>query len=93
VDFDDATFDSSAVSFDNPHHVAIVIHKYRRRLGLADGETEYAELEQRLAEGPVITVPSITLEGDTNGAPHPEPAAYAAKFSGTYSHRTIEGGA
>ena len=82
--FDDATFDRTAASFDNPDHVAIVIHNYRWRLGLADGEPEYAELEQRLAEGPLITVPTITLEGDANGAPHPEPAAYAAKFSGPY---------
>jgi pimeloyl-ACP methyl ester carboxylesterase len=90
--FDDATFDRSAASFDNPDHVAIVIHNYRWRLGLADGEAEYAELEQRLAEAPVVTVPTITLEGDANGAPHPDPSAYAAKFSGPYSHRTIEGG-
>ena len=90
--FDDETFDRSAASFDNPDHVAIVIHNYRWRLGLADGEPEYAELEQRLAEGPLITVPTITLEGDANGAPHLESAAYAAKFSGPYSHRTIEGG-
>ena len=90
--FDDATFDRSAASFDNPDHVAIVIHNYRWRLGLAEGEPEYDELEQRLAEGPVIAVPTITLEGDANGAPHPEPDAYAAKFSGRYSHRTIEGG-
>jgi pimeloyl-ACP methyl ester carboxylesterase len=90
--FDDETFDRSAASFDNPDHVAIVIHNYRWRLGLADGEPEYAELEQRLAEGPLITVPTITLEGDANGAPHLEPAAYAAKFSGFYSHRTVEGG-
>jgi pimeloyl-ACP methyl ester carboxylesterase len=91
-DFDDATFERSAASFDNPDHVAIVIHNYRWRLGLADGEAEYEEMEQRLAEAPVIAVPAITLEGDANGAPHPEPAAYAAKFSGRYSHRTIEGG-
>jgi pimeloyl-ACP methyl ester carboxylesterase len=90
--FDDATFDRSAASFDNPDHVAIVTHNYRWRLGLAEGEPEYLELEKRLAEGPVITVPAITLEGDANGAPHPEPSAYAAKFSGPYSHRTIEGG-
>jgi len=90
--FDDATFDRSAVSFENPDHAAIVIHNYRWRLGLAEGETEYADLEQRLAEGPAITVPAITLEGDANGAPHPAPSAYAAKFSGEYSHRTIEGG-
>ena len=90
--FDDATFDRSAASFDNPDHVAIVTHNYRWRLGLADGEPEYLELEKRLADGPVIAVPAITLEGDANGAPHPEPRAYAAKFSGPYSHRTIEGG-
>jgi pimeloyl-ACP methyl ester carboxylesterase len=90
--FDDATFDRSAASFDNPDHVAIAIHNYRWRLGLADGEPQYDELEKRLTEGPVITVPAITLEGDANGAPHPEPSAYAAKFTGTYSHRTIEGG-
>jgi pimeloyl-ACP methyl ester carboxylesterase len=91
-DFDDATFERSAASFDNPDHVAIAIHNYRWRLGLAEGEAEYDELEKRLAEGPAITVPTITLEGDANGAPHPEPASYATKFSGTYSHRTIEGG-
>jgi pimeloyl-ACP methyl ester carboxylesterase len=90
--FDDAAFDRSAASFDNPDHVDIVIHNYRWRLGLADGEAEYDELEHRLAEGPDITVPTITLEGDANGAPHPDPSAYAEKFSGTYSHRTIEGG-
>jgi pimeloyl-ACP methyl ester carboxylesterase len=90
--FDDATFERSAASFDNPDHVAIVIHNYRWRLGLADGEAEYAELERRLAEGPAVGVPAITLEGDANGAPHPKPDAYAAKFRGPYSHRTIEGG-
>jgi pimeloyl-ACP methyl ester carboxylesterase len=86
------TFDRSAASFDNPDHVAIVIHNYRWRLGLAEGEPEYLELEKRLADRPVITVPTITLEGDANGAPHPEPSAYAEKFSGNYSHRTVEGG-
>ena len=91
-EFDDATFDRSAASFDNPDHVAIVIHNYRWRLGVAEGEAEYADLEQRLAEGPVITVPAITLEGDANGAPHPDPDSYASKFSGSHSHRTIEGG-
>ena len=90
--FDDATFDRSAASFDNPDHVAIVIHNYRWRLGLAEGEAEYDELEARLAEAPAIAVPAITLEGDANGAPHADPSAYAAKFSGPYSHRTIEGG-
>jgi pimeloyl-ACP methyl ester carboxylesterase len=91
-DFDDATFERSAASLDNPDHVAIAIHNYRWRLGLAEGEPQYDELEKRLAEGPVITVPTITLEGDANGAPHPEASAYTEKFSGPYSHRTIEGG-
>ena len=90
--FDDATFDRSAASFENPDHVDIVIHNYRWRLGLAEGEAEYAELENRLAEAPAIAVPAITLEGDANGAPHPEPSTYANKFTGRYSHRTIDGG-
>ena len=90
--FDDATFERSAASLDNPDHVAIVIHNYRWRLGLTDGAAEYAELEHQLAAGPVITVPTITLEGDANGAPHPEPSAYAEKFAGPYAHRTIQGG-
>ena len=91
-DFDDATFDRSAAAFDNADHVAIVIHNYRWRLGLAQGEPKYDDLEKRLAAGPVITVPTITLEGDANGAPHPDPSAYAKKFSGKYAHRTITGG-
>jgi pimeloyl-ACP methyl ester carboxylesterase len=91
-DFDDATFDRSATSFDNLDHVSIVIHNYRWRLGLAEGESKYDDLERRLAEGPVITVPSITLEGDANGAPHPDPSSYARKFSGKYAHRIVEGG-
>jgi pimeloyl-ACP methyl ester carboxylesterase len=90
--FDDATFERSAAAFDNPDHVDIVIHNYRWRLGLAEGEAKYQDLEKRLAAGPVITVPTITMEGDANGAPHPEPSAYAGKFSGKYSHRTIQGG-
>jgi pimeloyl-ACP methyl ester carboxylesterase len=90
--FDDATFDRSAASLDNPDHVAIAIHNYRWRLGLAEGEAKYDDLERRLAEAPVITVPTITLEGDANGAPHPDPASYAKLFSGKYSHRLIEGG-
>jgi pimeloyl-ACP methyl ester carboxylesterase len=91
-DFDDATFDRSAASFDNPDHVSIVIHNYRWRLGLAEGDPKYDDLEKRLAEGPVITVPTVTLEGDANGAPHPDSSSYAKKFSGKYSHRTITGG-
>jgi pimeloyl-ACP methyl ester carboxylesterase len=90
--FDDATFNRSAASFDNEDHVAIVIHNYRWRLGVAEGEAQYDDLERQLAKAPVITVPTITLEGDANGAPHPEPGAYAAKFAGTYAHRTISGG-
>ena len=90
--FDDATFARSATSFDNPDHVAVVIHNYRWRLGLAEGEAQYDDLEEQLAASPVISVPTITLEGDANGAPHPEPSAYAAKFSGRYAHRTISGG-
>lgn len=91
-DFDDATFERSAPAFDNSDHVAIVVHNYRWRLALAEGEAKYADLEQRLAQFPVITVPTITLEGDANGAPHAEPGAYANKFSGKYEHRTITGG-
>ena len=90
--FDEATFARSAAAFDNPDHVSIVIHNYRWRLGLAEGEPQYDELEQRLAAGPTITVPTITLEGDANGAPHPEASAYASKFSGRYEHRLITGG-
>jgi pimeloyl-ACP methyl ester carboxylesterase len=90
--FDDATFDRSAASLDNPDHVTIVIHNYRWRLGLAAGEPAYDALENRLAAGPVITVPTVTLEGDANGAPHPAPAAYAAKFAGKYVHRNLTGG-
>jgi pimeloyl-ACP methyl ester carboxylesterase len=90
--FDDAAFDRSADSFENPDHVAIVVHNYRWRLGLAEGEARYDDLEQQLAFSPAIGVPTITLEGDANGAPHPDPAAYAGKFTGSYSHRTITGG-
>jgi len=91
-DFDDATFDRSAASFDNPDHVGIVIHNYRWRLGLAEGEARFDDLERRLAERPVITVPTITLEGDANGAPHADPATYRDRFSGRYAHRLLRGG-
>jgi pimeloyl-ACP methyl ester carboxylesterase len=90
--FDDATFDRSAKSFDNPDHVAIVIDNYRWRLGLSRGETRLDEFERRLAQAPAIAVPTITMEGDANGAPHPDPASYAAKFTGRYAHRLITGG-
>ena len=90
--FDDATFERSAASFNNPDHVSIVIHNYRWRLALAEGEPKYDDLEKRLAGAPVITVPTITLEGDANGAPHPDSSSYAKKFSGKYSHRIIKGG-
>jgi pimeloyl-ACP methyl ester carboxylesterase len=91
-DFDEATFARSAAAFDNPDHVSIVIHNYRWRLGLAEGEPQYDELEQRLATAPTIDVPTITLEGDANGAPHPEASSYAGKFTGSYEHRLIRGG-
>ena len=90
--FDDATFDRSAASFENPDHVDIVIHNYRWRLGLAEGESQYDDLESRLSQSPVIAIPTITLEGDANGAPHPEPAFYRKRFVGRYSHRDVSGG-
>ena len=90
--FDDATFERSAAAFNNPDHVDIVIHNYRWRLGLAEGEPQYNDLESRLAQSPIITVPAITLEGDANGAPHPDGSAYAKKFSGRYAHRIVKGG-
>ncbi len=91
-DFDDATFDRSATAFDNPDHVAVVVHNYRWRLGLVEGEPIYNRLEKRLAEAPDISVPTITLEGDANGAPHPEASSYRRKFTGKYQHRVITGG-
>jgi pimeloyl-ACP methyl ester carboxylesterase len=90
--FDDAVFDRSAASFDNPDHVAVVISNYRWRLGLYDGEPQYDQLEKRLAANPTIAVPTITMEGDANGAPHNDPQAYAPKFTGKYEHRNITGG-
>jgi pimeloyl-ACP methyl ester carboxylesterase len=90
--FDDATFGRSATAFDNPDHVAIVIDNYRWRLGLTRGEPSYDWIEAQLAAFPSITVPTITLEGDANGAPHPEPQAYQHRFSGKYVHRLITGG-
>ena len=90
--FDDATFERTAVAFENPDHVSIVIHNYRWRISLAPGEPKYDDLEKRLAAGPDIAVPTITLEGDANGAPHADPSAYASKFTGKYAHRLITGG-
>jgi pimeloyl-ACP methyl ester carboxylesterase len=91
-DFDDESFDRSAAALDNPDHVDIVIHNYRWRIGAADGEPRYEEIEQRLAAGPSINIPTITIEGEANGAPHPDAAAYRAKFTGPYVHRVIRGG-
>ena len=90
--FDDATYDRTAASFNNPDHAAIVIHNYRWRQNLAKGEPKYDDLDRRLAQGPAIGVPTITLEGDANGAPHGDPGSYANKFTGRYTHRTIAGG-
>jgi len=90
--FDDPTYDRTAASFENPDHVAVVIHNYRWRLGLAQGEAKYDDIEKKLALSPTISVPTITMEGDANGAPHPQPAAYAGKFTGKYQHRDISGG-
>src|SRR5262249_53586999 len=90
--FDGATFNRSAAAFDNPDHVAIAIHNYRWRLGIADGERKFDAIEKKLAAAPTIGVPTITMEGDANGAPHPEPAAYAKMFTGKYAHRLITGG-
>ncbi|CAD6561716.1 Haloalkane dehalogenase [Paraburkholderia hiiakae] len=90
--FDDPTYDRTAASFENPDHVAVVIHNYRWRLGLAQGEAKYDDIERKLAQSPTISVPTITMEGDANGAPHPPPAAYAGKFTGKYQHRDISGG-
>jgi pimeloyl-ACP methyl ester carboxylesterase len=90
-DFEDAIFDRTAASFNNSDHVDIVIHNYRWRIGLAN-EPRYDDLDRQLAESPVITAPTITLEGDANGAPHPDASSYAKKFSGKYAHRLIKGG-
>ncbi|HSZ53556.1 MAG TPA: alpha/beta hydrolase [Caulobacteraceae bacterium] len=90
--FVDATFARTAASFDNPDHVDVVIHNYRWRQNLAKGEARYDAIETQLAAAPVIKVPTITMEGDANGAPHPPPSAYASKFVGRYEHRNISGG-
>lgn len=88
--FDDATFDHSAAAFNNPDHVRIVIHNYRWRLSLANGDPKYDALETKLAEGPVITVPAITISSDFDGAAA-DGAAYVQKFSGKYAHKILKG--
>ena len=88
--FDDATYERSAAAFDNPDHVEIVIHNYRWRLSLAEGETQYDPLEAKLFERPVITVPAITIGSDFDGAAA-DGKAYRDRFSGRYSHRILEG--
>ena len=90
--FDEATFNRTAAALNNPDHVDIVVHNYRWRLGLAPGDPSYDDLEMKLAGAPTIGVPTITLEGDANGAPHPDASAYAAKFTGKYAHRVVAGG-
>ena len=90
--FDDATYNRTAASFSNPDHIDIVMHDYRWRLGLADGERRYDELEKQLAALPVVTVPAITMEGDSNGAAHPPSTDYRNRFSGKYEYRLISGG-
>jgi pimeloyl-ACP methyl ester carboxylesterase len=89
-DFSDATFDRTAASFQNPDHVAIVIHNYRWRIGLAKGDPKYDDLENRLFRGPVITVPTITIASDFDGAAA-NGSPYRNKFSGKYSHRILKG--
>ncbi|MBE9462627.1 alpha/beta fold hydrolase [Dyadobacter subterraneus] len=90
--FDDATFNRSAASFDNPDYISIVIHNYRWRLSIEKGEKQYEDLEKQLAEGPVIKVPTITLDGDSDGvAPATDGTAYANKFSGKRIHKIIKG--
>jgi pimeloyl-ACP methyl ester carboxylesterase len=90
--FDDATFQRTASAFDNADHVAVAIHNYRWRLGLAAGESKYDAFEQKLAALPAIVVPTITMEGDANGAPHPDSASYAKRYTGKYEHRLTTGG-
>jgi pimeloyl-ACP methyl ester carboxylesterase len=90
--FDDATYSRTATAFDNADHVAVVIHNYRWRLGLAQGEPQYDALERRLAQAPKIKVPTITLEGDANSAPHQPAQVYAQQFTGKYQHRQVAGG-
>ena len=90
--FDDATFERSAASLNNADHVNIVIHNYRWRLGLAEGESRYDEFEKHLAKSRTSKVPAITLEGDANGAPHPPEHSYAKKYAGKYIHKSIRGG-
>jgi pimeloyl-ACP methyl ester carboxylesterase len=90
--FDEATFARTSAALDNPDHVDVVIHNYRWRLGLGVGDPLMDDMEARLAALPTITVPTISLEGDANGAPHPDPSTYSRRFTGRYEHRTVTGG-
>ena len=90
--FDEARFALTAEALNNPDHVDVVIHNYRWRLGMAEGDPRLDAIEARLAARPSISVPSITLEGDANGAPHPDPGIYRDRFTGRYEHRTLVGG-
>lgn len=89
-DFDDATFDRTAKSFDNPDHVSIVIHNYRWRLSLAYGEPRYDDLERKLAGSPAVSVPTVTIASDFDG-PAIDGAPYRKKFTGKYAHRILKG--
>ena len=88
--FGDARYDRTAASFTNPDHVAIVIHNYRWRLSLANSEPQYDQLEQRLFTMPVITVPTITIASDFDGAAA-DGSSYRNKFTGKYAHRVLTG--
>jgi pimeloyl-ACP methyl ester carboxylesterase len=90
--FDDATFERTAKAFENPDFVHISLHNYRWYMRLEQGESKYDELEARIATFPTISLPTITLEGDANGAAHGDPSVYARKYTGKYEHRNIAGG-
>lgn len=90
--FDNETFESASVALDNPDHVEVVIHNYRWRIAAAEGEAKYDKYEQLLMKVPEIKVPTVTIEGDANGAPHPDPETYANKFTGKYLHINLAGG-
>jgi pimeloyl-ACP methyl ester carboxylesterase len=88
--FDDTTLARTVAAHDNPDYVDVAIHSYRHRYGLADGDPQYADLQRRLAALPVISVPTITLDGDADGViPATDGAASAAKFTARRAHRVI----